>query len=134
LGVTLVHRDFLDAMGRDLVDRELHVGRVIAAGEWLREWQCVHPKQRTIVRGTTRAGFRPCGSCGRDVYSAREWDNLCPPPPQAAQILSTATGGSLVVTGEVLARIDRAKWKGLNAKRLDVLDQPRDGLPRDLKP
>jgi hypothetical protein len=134
MGLTVAPRDFLDALGRDLVERELHVGKVIGDGKLLPDWVCFHPKQRVIVRGTTRALTRRCGTCGRDVYSAWEEDNLCPPPPPQARLMATATGGSLVVTGDVLAKIDRAKWKRLKAKRLDVLDEPRDGLPRDLKP
>jgi hypothetical protein len=134
MGLTVAPRDFLDDLGRDLVERELHVGKVIGDGTLLPDWLCFHPRQRIIVRGTTRAATRTCGTCGRDVYTAWERDNLCPPPPSHAHLVATTTGGSLVVTGDVLAKIDRAKWKRLKAKRLDVLDQPRDGLPRVLKP
>ena len=134
MGVVLVHREFLERLPGEVVQGELYVGKVAGDHGPLEDWACVHPVQRTIVRGTTQAGTRTCPSCGRDLYSALESDNLCPPPPEGVRIMAPGVGFCLVVRDEMMAYVDRTKWKRLRVDKLDVLDEPRDGVKRDLVP
>jgi hypothetical protein len=81
-----------------------------------------------LVRGNEKSGFRICSGCGRVLYSAVGRRYLLKRDAEGIEIVEDQSG-SLVVSETVAHRIDGAgKWKNLGFKKLDVRDEPVDGL------
>jgi hypothetical protein len=104
---------FLDALGTDLIQRDLYLGRVCGPdGQELREWATLRGKHRLTVRGTKNVSYRRCAQCGRDVYFAMGKKYLYPGPPPDIAIFESDLCG-LVLTEETFLRAGVETWRGL---------------------
>jgi hypothetical protein len=104
---------FLDALGTDLIQRDLYLGRVYGPdGQELREWATLRGKHRLTVRGTKNVSYRRCAQCGRDVYFAMGKKYLYPGPPPDIAIFESDLCG-LVLTEETFLRAGVETWRGL---------------------
>lgn len=133
-GVGLIQAAFLDFLidGAASLVLTLKIGRVFGPQDRpLDDWRSVHGDPRVIVRGAQRAGSRICRTCGRCHYFAEGMRYLCPPPSDSLDVMYSGLG-SLVVSERVRNRVLARSWRMLEFERLPVLDEPLDGLPRDL--
>ncbi len=132
-GVGVIQTAFLAVLIEAAGDsgQALKIGRVLGPGNTpLNEWRSVHGDPRVIVRGEERAGSRRCNTCGRCHYYAEGKRYLCPPPPSVDVLYAGL--GTLIVSERIRNRIAIGSWPMLEFERLPVLDEPVDGLPRDL--
>ena len=124
--LSIASRAFLHALGSELVQRDLYVGRVFASnGQELSEWATFHGKCRLIVRGSDHVACRQCSDCGQYAYFAMGKKYLYPAPPIAHALFDA---GSLVVAEEAFARSNIKNWPGLYIDELAVVRAPSDGL------
>jgi len=127
-GVGLVHRELLDLLGKDIVSRDLDLGRVGGdRGNLVDDWVTFRGRCRVIVRGSKNAEYRTCHTCGRTIYFATGKRYLHPAPPADAAIFESQLSG-LVVPPDVYKRVAVKKWRMLGVDKLSVLSEPLDGL------
>ena len=127
-GVGIASKAFLDAIGTNLAQRELYLGRVYGPdGKELTEWATFRGKHRLIVRGSKNVSHRRCTECGRDVYFAMGKKYLYPSPPPSVSLFGANLVG-LVVTEDVFSRSGIEKWQGIYIDKLCVADVPKDSL------
>lgn len=127
-GVPIASKAFLDAIGNDLVQRELYLGRVYGpGGQELTEWATFRGKYHLIVRGSENVSHRRCAECGRDVYFAMDKKYLYPSPPPGVSLFESHMCG-LILAEDVFSRSGIEKWPGLWIDKLSVADAPEDSL------
>jgi len=93
----------------------------------------VRPKDKVVlVRGSSESQYHGCcPECGNIVYL-----DIGPPlhvlrsdlPPGPIHVWN----GGLLVAQELVARIERGRWKKLSVSKVRVVDEPLDGHPADL--
>ena len=133
-GLGLAHIDFLAALGQDVVERDLHIGRVFDRnGDIINDWVTFRGRRKLIVRGRDHVGYRKCDQCGRSVYFAMGDPYLCPPPKRDDCVYESDLWG-LVIPERLMGRIMTREWKGVHIQKLAVLAEPQDGLPIELDP
>ncbi len=126
--VGLMHRELLDLIGMQVVQRDLYIGRVTGArGDQLADWVTFRGRRQVIIRGSKDATYRVCPECDRVVYFASGKQYLYPAPPADAMVFGTQHAG-LIVGQEVQDRVAAKKWRRLGVEKLPVLDEPLDGL------
>lgn len=127
-GVPIASKAFLGAIGNELVQRDLFLGRVYGPdGKELAEWVTFRGKHRLFVRGSKNVSHRKCAECGRDVYFAMGKKYLYPSPPPDVSLFESHMCG-LVLTEEVFSRVGIEKWRGFYTEKLSVADVPMDSL------
>lgn len=127
-GVPIASKAFLDAIGKELVQRDLYLGRVYGPdGNELAEWATFRGKYRLIVRGSKNVSYRRCSECGRDVYFAMGKKYLYPSPPRSVGLFESDMCG-LILTEGVFSRVGNKKWLGIYTDKLSVADVPNDSL------
>lgn len=127
--VSLARLSVLLSLGQERVHRDLHLGKVWGPdGEELSEWVTCRGRQRLIVRGTKNVTHRVCSVCGRNVYFAMPPWYLYPAPGEGAEIFETNLCG-LMTTDSIARKAGIAKQRGVVVDRLQILKEPRDGLP-----
>jgi hypothetical protein len=80
-----------------------------------------------VIRGGLKSGFRVCPECGRISYSPIGKRYVLKRDVGAVSVLD-AWFGTLVVTDELAQRVIGGKWKNLVVQKLEVRDEPVDGL------
>jgi hypothetical protein len=126
-GIGLIHKELLNLVGHEIVERDLYIGRVMGdRGNEIADWVTFRGRCGVIVRGSKDAANRVCQDCGRNVYFAIGKRYLYPAPPAAATVFQSYHG--LVVPPAVQERVAARKWRMLRMEELPVLEQPTDGL------
>ena len=127
-GVGIIHRELLDLIGEDIVDRDLHLGKVTnSRGKEVAEWVTFHGRETVIVRGSKEARYSTCPECGRNRYYAAGKRYLFPAPTDEASIYQSHLSG-LVVPPDVYERVASVKWRTIGVDKLRIVDEPADGL------
>jgi len=127
-GLSIASKAFLSAIGNDLVQRDLYLGRVYGPdGHELSEWATFRGKHRLIVRGSKEASYRTCNECGRIVYFAMGKEYLYPAPQEGVAIFDAGNSG-LVLPENVFMQAGLDRWRGIYIKKLAVADVPSDSL------
>mgnify|MGYP001449074007 CR=1 FL=1 len=134
-GVPLALRSFLDRLDKEVVQRDLYLGRVFGPdGRELEDWCTCLARHRIIVRGSddpadeiSRAGYRICKECGQTRYFAQGVQYLYPDPLASDAELFT-DGCSLIVPEHVITRLKISDSDGIYITRLNILDSPLDGF------
>jgi hypothetical protein len=127
-GVGVIHRELLDVIGPDIVERDLYLGRIIDdRGNEVQDWATYRGRRGVIIRGDKEAANRVCDQCGQNCYFAMGKSYLYPAPPTDATIYESRQYG-LVVPPEVFQRVSAKKWRRLGTRKLPVLDEPLDGF------
>ena len=127
-GVPIILRRFLDALGAEIIERDLALGAVLdPRGEPVQDWVTFCGRRRLIIRGSKNVSYRECGDCGRHVYFAMGKRYLFPSPPNDATIFESDLFG-LVVPGLLYERLQVREWRGLTIDELPVLSAPLDSL------
>ena len=80
-----------------------------------------------VIRGGPKSGFRLCPECGRICYSPVGKRYVLRRNVGDASVLD-AWFGTLVVSDPVAQRVIGGKWKNLVVQKLEVRDEPVDGL------
>jgi hypothetical protein len=130
-GVPLIRRDFLLSFGKDMVDRDLYIGRVFGRnGKELTDWATFRARQQVIIRGAKNVSYRKCAQCGRTVYFAMGHRYLCPLPAKVGALSESDLFG-LVISEYLFTEALQGctKWAGVQCDRLPVLETPKDNLP-----
>ena len=126
--INFVRCDFLELFA-DVLQEDMHLGRVFRHGKLLEQYQTITSENRLIIRGQERVYTRTCPSCGGFIY----W----PGEPCGWYVLRSllidktfymSSEGGFIMTGELRTRIEKGRWKGILISKLPVLDAPRDGL------
>jgi len=127
-GIGLIHRELLDLIGVEIVERDLFIGRVVGNhGKAIDDWATFRGREVVIVRGSQDAKYHTCPECGRNNYYAAGKQYLYPRPMGHATIFESDLHG-LIVPTDVCERVMTRKWRRLNVDRLPVVDDPPDGL------
>jgi hypothetical protein len=127
-GLPIASTAFLDALGAELVQDHLCIGRVYGPeGKKLSGWTTFRGKHRLIVRGSMHVSHRPCPDCGRDVYVAMGANYLYPAPPSGVAVFESHLWG-IVLTEEIFERSGIGQWPGVYTDKLRVADAPDDSL------
>ncbi|MBI4661415.1 MAG: hypothetical protein HY735_21540 [Verrucomicrobia bacterium] len=127
-GLGIARKEFLFALGEDVIRRYLFLGRVFRQdGAELENWVTFHGKHEIIVRGSKHVSFRKCPECGKRLYFAMGKRYLYPEPPKGIEMFDSGCGG-LVVTERLVVRITLNKWRKLACIKLPVFSAPKDGL------
>jgi hypothetical protein len=126
--VGIAQNDFLFTLGEEVVRQHLYLGRVISeASSLLEGWSTFLGRYRIIIRGSKNAAARRCSECGNIVYFAMGEHYLYPRPREDVAIFHAGLS-SLVVSEELVRRINQNEWQKLDCMELPVLDAPKDGL------
>lgn len=80
-----------------------------------------------LIRGGEKSSFRVCQDCGRVWYSPVGKRYVLKRDVGETEVLD-AWFGSLVVSEVVAQRLTEGKWKNLVVQKLEVRDEPVDGL------
>lgn len=120
--------EFLSALCNGEASRFFHLGRVLDSehGEvsGVATFMC---QKSMLVRGSEKSSFRICPICGRCLYSAVGKRYVLKRDVQDAVIVEDQKG-CLVVSESVVQRLKGREWKNLGVKKLEVRDEPVDGL------
>jgi hypothetical protein len=127
-GVGLIHRELLDLIGKDVVNRDLYLGQVTDnRGKVLVDWATFRARKKVVVRGSKEAEYRRCPDCGRILYHAAGTRYLFPAPPEGSTVFESDLSG-LVVPAAIYERVSQKRWRRLGVDELPVLEEPIDGL------
>jgi hypothetical protein len=134
-GLGLVYTPFLEQLGWENVERDLHLGRAINyKGKLVDDWVTFNPRRRVIVRGSddpknenSRAGYRICVECGRTLYGAYGTPYLFPGPPADAEIIGKRTS-TLIIPDYLFFKLEIPNKAKIAVDRLEVLGEPLDGF------
>jgi hypothetical protein len=127
-GITIVKRDFLEALGLERVKPYLAIGTVYGrSGELMPDWVTVRARHRLIVRGSKNVSYRDCKTCGKQFYFAMGQRYLYPAPPPGVPLFESDLCG-LIVSPEMLDGVPLSRWRKLGIEKLKVLLQPKDSL------
>lgn len=127
--VNIARRDFLELFSSE-VKESLNLGDVyLENGELLEAYVSYAGKNHLPIRGSKKSRFfRECLDCGSQVYLP-EYPYYVLKRSLRDQILYAAKPLSgLIVAEELIERVDRKEWKGIDIIKIPVLDEPRDGL------
>ena len=80
-----------------------------------------------LVRGNERSTFRVCPDCRRVWYSAIGKRYILKRDVGSTNVYESQYGG-LVVSEDVAKRVIGGKWRNLVVRRLELRDEPVDGL------
>ena len=127
-GVPLIHKELVDLLGDEIIQRDLFIGRVFDdRGDEVNDWVTFRGRRGVIVRGSKDARSSICAECrGRSYYGAGK-RYLYPTPASDATIFESHLYG-LVVPPEVYERVAVKKWRMLGVDKLPILAEPIDGL------
>jgi len=84
-------------------------------------------QKSVVIRGGPKSTFRACQDCGRVWYSPVGKRYVLRRDVGDASVLD-AWFGTLVVSDAVAQRVIGGKWKNLAIQKLEVRDEPVDGL------
>lgn len=127
-GVGIAWKEFLFAFGEELVRQHLYLGQVFGpSGSPMENWTTFVGRHKIIVRGSKNVTVRRCSECGRNIYFGMGQSYLYPQPLLDVSIFDVGNG-VLVVSEELVSRINLNRWRKLDCTRLSVLNVPLDGL------
>jgi hypothetical protein len=84
-------------------------------------------RERILVRGDERSTFRVCPDCQRVWYSAIGKRYILKRDVGSANVYESQYGG-LVVSEDVAKRVIGGNWRNLVIRKLELRDEPVDGL------
>jgi hypothetical protein len=84
-------------------------------------------RERILVRGNERSTFRVCPDCQRVWYSAIGRRYILKRDVGSATVHESQFG-DLVVSEDVAKRVIGGNWRNLVIRKLELLDEPVDGL------
>ena len=127
-GVGLVHRELLDLIGAEIVERDLYLGQIVGdGGRKVTDWVTFRGRRGLLLRGDQEAEDRVCETCGACLYRAQGKRWLHGPIPEDATIFASHRFG-LIVPEEVYARVATKRWPKMSVTKVPVLSEPIDGL------
>jgi hypothetical protein len=127
-GVGIARKDFLFAFGEELARQHLYLGQVFdPSGSPMEDWITFVGHHKIIIRGSKNVTVRCCSECGRNVYFGMGQFHLYPQPSYGVSIFD-AGNGILVISKDLVRRINLNKWRKLDYMELPVLETPKDGL------
>jgi len=133
LGIGVIRKSFLDALGQDLIEKHFFLGSVTDEnGRNVPELISLRGKHQTIVRGNPDSTFRACNTCGRPMYFPIGTRYILKGTFSFAPV-SQSNLTQLVVNDEILDRIDLKRWKKIGIEELPIVDAPTDGLLSSLE-
>lgn len=128
-GLAIARKSFLMQFGEERVRSKLYIGDVYGPdGGRLLDWVTFRGKHGLIVRGTEHAGYRVCPECGRNLYFAMGKSYLYPQPPEGVELFESDLWG-LILPEPIVLDLGIGKPRGVSVERLEVLKEPKDGLP-----
>ena len=134
VGVGYAKKEFLDVIGKKEVNDYLYLGKVFdSSGNDIKEFSSFQGKEMMFIRGNKKSTFRVCDECGRLLYFSMGSPYLI-----AGQVtklpLYESQLNQLIVNEELYKRVVSRKWAKLGIEKLQILDNPRDGMEdwRDL--
>ena len=131
-GVGIARKDFLFSFGEELVRQHLYLGKVFGLNDRpMENWLTFIGRHKIIVRGSKNVALRRCCQCGRNVYFGMRPLYLYPQPQEGVSIFD-AGDGILVISSDLVTRINLNQWRKLDCTELPVLQVPNDGVA-DLK-
>ena len=127
--IGVARRGFLDIFGKEIVDRDLYIGKVLGPdGKQIDDWVTFRGRQPLMVRGSRHFGNRTCKVCGRNAYFAMGKRFIFPSPPIDATIFESNRRG-LVIPSSLFERIDMTKYRRkFNIENLHIPTEPPDGF------
>jgi hypothetical protein len=124
--------DLLGALGA-AVERCLTLAGVFdRAGRALPNYRTLGAPNSLPVRGGPESTRQFCPTCGTFLYCARGKRYVLRNDLTGQPLYHSGDLG-LIVTEELAECLRHRKWKKLYFRKLPVLDEPRDGLPVDLR-
>jgi len=128
-GLPMANRAFLMRFGEARVEQDLLVGKVFGPdGKEMREWVTFRGRHGLFVRGTEHVQQRRCEVCGRNLYFAMGRRYLYPEPRPEIRLFESNLFG-LVLPEWLAMECEMMEPSGVTVDRLQVLDEPPDGLP-----
>jgi len=126
--VGVIHRDLLNQIGEENVNRYLIVGNLVGSrGRLIHDWVTFRGRYQVIVRGTKEASWRRCSECLRVLYFSLDPTYLYPMPPADIDIFESDSWG-LVMRPHIFERLNLSRWKKKTIDALNVPEAPPDGL------
>jgi hypothetical protein len=127
IGVGIVRRDLLEALGHEAVAGGLWLGEVFGPdGVRAPKYASFRGKRMVIIRGKAGSSHRLCGSCGRHLYFPLGKRHLVGPVAAPFDIAESQFN-QLVVSERVHAGVSGKRWRKLTIDRLPVVDGASDG-------
>ena len=127
-GIPIAKREFLFSFGKNIVEKDLYLGKVFAEnGSIMEDWITYRGKRKVIIRGTKHAAFGKCEKCGRNCYFAMGSRYLYPEPAQDTLLFESDLCG-LVFHEELYNKINLGRVKKFIIDKLPVLEYPKDGF------
>ena len=135
-GIGMGRWEFLELF-RDEVHKYLRLGKVYLGDGRLSEDFVTFTADRLLpIRGSKKSSYYgKCPVCKAKGYSAWYPFYVTRASLFDRPIFVPWGDDGLVLTEELMARVDKRKWKGISVFKLPVIDEPRDGvdeLPKDL--
>lgn len=126
--IGIAETSFLRALFREETSQYLYLGRVFASDRHLfSEKVTFIGRSHVVIRGGSKSTFRRCSECGRISYA----------PIGKRYVLRHEIGdmavldawfGTLVVSEPIAERVIGGKWQNVVIQKLEVRDEPVDGL------
>lgn len=133
-GVSIVHVDLLDALGRELVFQRLRLGHVLdASGKPLTNVRTFQPVDTVFIRGSRSSKARRCDECRRVLYAPVNMQHLLGEEQQYRGLSGANLSATLIVDDSIAAKLSGRSFENLSIFPINVLAQPIDGYPADLE-
>lgn len=91
------------------------------------DFRTIMAEHRIVVRGNERSTFRICPECGRVLYSAIGKRYILKRDIRNTNVFESQSG-NLVVAEQIAERVMSGMWRNLVVQKLDIRDDPIDGL------
>ena len=134
--ISIARLEFLELF-RDEVQKYLRLGKVYIGDDRLLEDFVTFTADRLLpIRGSRKSLYNGrCDNCGRIRYISEYPFYITRASLFDCPIFVPWGMCGLILTEELMSRVDKCKWKGISIFKLPVIDEPRDGvddLPKDL--
>jgi hypothetical protein len=132
-GLGIIRRDLLDALGGELVFKNLRLGHVTdPRGQRLAQFRSFRAVRCVTIRGGRDSTLRRCEVCNHILYAPVRAHHLVGDTASFRGLLGTNLG-TLITDESVVAAIDRPKYKNLGLSKIRVSATPLDGRLADLE-
>lgn len=126
-GLLVVSRDFVEALGDDVLDQCVDLGHLIEpGGELINGHYSFKGKYSALIRGNKLSSYRKCAECDRLLYYPKGKWYLISSQIGGYPIYHTQIG--LVVEDVLYEKIKQTKPRKLGAGKIAIRDKASDGL------